>query len=89
MAISSVGASGFQPVSLPTAAAKPADTDAPSTAAPAAQKASDGGADKDAPSASESSSSSSAVNLTKINPDGTIGPMHLHRHANSPGVFHA
>lgn len=95
MSISAVGGSSYQQVTLPTAATKPADTDAPapaastpasstssSSSAPAIKESASGDQDKDASSASSS-------NLVKINPDGTVGPLHHHRHANSPGVVHA
>jgi len=84
MPISTVGASSFQPVTLPTAATKPADTDA--SAASAAKTAQP---DTDAAGSRQKESSAAPVNMMKINPDGTVGPMHLHRHANSPGVVHA
>ena len=98
MSISAVGGSSYPQLTLPTAATKPADTDAPAPAAsapansnsssslaPAAKESASGDQDKDA----SSSSSSSSNNLVKINPDGTVGPLHHHRHANSPGVVHA
>lgn len=95
MSISAVGSASYPQVTLPTAATKPADTDASapaqSTSAPAnpapakaasAQESGAGDQDKDAPS-------QSASTLTKINPDGTVGPMHHHRSPNAPGVVHA
>ena len=97
MAISSVGSSGYLPVPVSTPAAATAakpDTDAPAPAATTAAKP-----DTDAPKpetaaagpekGASSSSQASTVNLTKINPDGTVGPFHTRRHPNSPGVIHA
>lgn len=101
MPISSVSQSGTLPYIAPQGAAKPAaDTDAPdaaastakpaSAAAPSATPDSSAKPDTDAPSASASGSKgSSAPNMFKINPDGTVGPLHLPRHAKSPGVVHA
>lgn len=101
MPISAVGSSSYQQVTLPTAATKPTvDTDAPAATTQSTTQSTTQGAsqqakpDTDAAAAStggqgKGSSAQQAVNLTKINPDGTVGPLHLHRHPNSPGVFHA
>ena len=90
MPISAVGGSSYPQLTLPTAATKPADTDAPAPAATqSASSQSKPDADAATTSAAGSPSSSSSVNFTKINPDGTVGPLHHHRHANSPGVVHA
>jgi len=91
MAISSVGSSGYvpTPVSTPaTATAAKPDTDAPAPAAATAAKP-DSDASKPDADAPKPSSQASTVNLTKINPDGTVGPFHTRRHPNSPGVVHA
>ena len=86
MSIASIGSSNFPQVTLPAAAtgapaaAKP-DTDAPAPAA-AAKEASGG----DAKSSGGSSGSGAGESMFKINPDGTMGPLHMPR----PGhVVHA
>lgn len=93
MPIASVGSSNFPQVTLPsaatgaTASAKP-DTDAPAASAKtAAAPDTDGDASKGA-STSDAKSGGSSVgeSMFKINPDGTMGPLHMPR----PGhVTHA
>jgi hypothetical protein len=57
------------------------------TAAASAAVTSEAAPDKDASAAK--SSTASAPNMYKLNPDGTVGPLHLHRSRYSPGVVHA
>lgn len=99
MPISSVSQAGALPyIAAPSAAKSSPDADnssaaAPSASAPSAAASpakSDNSAksatpDRDAPSAEASGSknSSAAPNMFKINPDGTVGPLHQRRHANS------
>lgn len=102
MPISSVGQSSYQPYSGVSQVAKPDPQEASS--APANSTSAEATAAKssataqskdttpdgdDAKSASSSAKGSSAPNMYKINPDGTIGPLHLPRPGHAPGVVHA
>ena len=75
MPISSVGPSSYPPAGMTVSSDKAAPAE--KAASPAAS----------APEAAKAASS--APNMFKINPDGTVGPMHVRRHPNAPGVTHA
>ena len=95
MTISSISQSNYQGFAATGAnvSAKPAADAQPDTAAKAveASKAAEPAtADtdaKDSSSSSSSSSSSAAPNMFKINPDGTVGPLHMPRAGH--GSVHA
>lgn len=105
MSISSIGSSSYAQTTLPTptaavsakpdtdasaptaktASAQP-DTDAPAKTAAAAPDTKSGSVSG---SETKSASSSGTGNMFKINPDGTVGPLHLPRPGHAPGVVHA
>jgi len=94
MPISSVSPSSYQPY-LGASQAVKQGSEGGSAADVAAPAAPDSDAKKTSvePDASASTASgskeSAAPNMYKINPDGTVGPLHLRRHPNSQGVIHA
>ena len=63
------------------------------TAAEPAAATSEAAPDKEAASSAVAttapSSAASAPNMYKLNPDGTVGPLHMHRPGHAPGVVHA
>lgn len=99
MAISSVSQSTPQPYFGANAAAKPATQDAvASGATPAAPETAKAAtpAKSSAPDSDDSKgesgskgSSSAGESMFKLNPDGTLGPLHLPRPGHAPGVVHA
>ena len=89
MPISSIGPSGFPPAGLTTSADKAAPATSPAPAEKAAAPAASAPDKDDAKAPAEAKEASSAPNMFKINPDGTVGPMHIKRHPNAPGVVHA
>jgi len=91
MPISSVSQFNYQPYTSASPAAKPDAQEAPASTATTAVTTpdKDQASDNDAKTASDKTASSSSPNMYKINPDGTIGPLHLPRPGHGPGVVHA
>lgn len=97
MPISSVSATSNTPyIASPAPAKAAAETGSSEAAAPSAKPDTDAKtakSDTDAPAAASTGKpeekSASAPNMFRINPDGTVGPLHQKRHANASGVVHA
>jgi len=98
MSISSISQSNYQVFTPVTSSAKSATQADPATdtAAKAADPAKadttakETATDEDAKTASSSKEGSSAApSMYKLNPDGTVGPLHLPRPGHAPGVVHA
>jgi len=98
MSISSISQSNYQtftPVSAnakSTTQADPSTESATKAADPAKADttAKEAAPDEDAKTTSSGKEGSSAApTLYKLNPDGTVGPLHLHRPGHAHGVVHA
>jgi len=98
MSISSISQSNYQAFNPVASSAKSATQADPATEsavkaadpAKAATTAKETAPDEDAKTASSGKGGTSAApNMYKLNPDGTVGPLHLPRPGHAPGVVHA